>query len=331
MTRLTIPDRSTSMYRVAHGRHRACRSVVLEITVRKADHKRIWRHVRTRASSHVQMPCCLAAKLVTVSKVRFRPRVLDESLPHPPLVLRQQHPAQIGEPDGRIVKRAQDCLAILNGKTQTSCWVSSATMSASAVSSKPASCGSRARSSTSSPRTRTPATSSRPSFPLSERLLTAVGLALGLVHARFLFAKQHTPELGKRIGLGVVESSKDRLPFWDRESDHPRLALPRLLEPRGQVRFPGASEQTSQLEDVGVRDWDAGELHAQRATRAASRENAAGSGRLLTVDVAPESRRNYVATREGEWAGSALPPPLPLPREAVWMASPAVLASVEVP
>jgi hypothetical protein len=136
-----------------------------------------------------------------------------------------------------------------------------------------------------------------------------------------VLCQEHSSKRGEGIGLRVVESSKDRLPLWDRESDNSRLALPSLLEPRGQIRLPGASEQTSQLEDVGVWDRDAGELHAHRATRAESRENAAWWKRRLSVDVAPQRRRIHISVREGEWAGSALPPPLPLPgRRAGWPA-----------
>ena len=143
-----------------------------------------------------------------------------------------------------------------------------------------------------------------------------------------LLCQEHSSELGKGIGLRLNESSKDCLPLGDRESNNLRLALPSLLEPRGQVRFPGTSEQTSQLEDVGVRDRDAGEPHAPRATRAESRENAAWC--LLKIDVAPQRRRINISIHEGEGAGSALPPPLPLPREAVWVAGPALLEVVGI-
>ena len=137
-------------------------------------------------------------------------------------------------------------------------------------------------------------------------------LGQSLLVASDMLCQEHAPELGKRIGLRVVESPKDDLPLWDRESEHPRLTLPCLLEPGGQVRFPGASKQASQLEDIGVRDRDAGELHAQRATRAESRENAAwgsASSTLTSLDMDAGSAHRFkkASGRVG------LPPPLPLP------------------
>lgn len=69
---------------------------------------------------------------------------------------------------------------------------------------------------------------------------------------------------------------------------------------------------------------------ASRGTRIESRENTARGKRLHEVDAASQGRRIHRSIREGEWAGSALPPPLPLPREAVWVAGPAVPSSVVV-
>jgi hypothetical protein len=131
----------------------------------------------------------------------------------------------------------------------------------------------------------------------------------------------HSSELGKGIGLRVVESSKDRLPLWDRESDNPRLALPSLLEPRGQIRFPGASEQTSQLEDVGVRDRDAGELHAHRATRAESRETQPGGSATSTLTSLHKDAGSTYRFAKASGPGRPCRRPFPSPgRRAGWPA-----------
>ena len=140
-------------------------------------------------------------------------------------------------------------------------------------------------------------------------------LGQSLLVASDMLCQEHAPELGKRIGLRVVESPKDGLPLWDRESEHPRLTLPCLLEPGGQIRFPGASKQASQLEDVGVRDRDAGELHAQRATRAEFRENAAW-GSASSTFTRSTWRQDPPMIHEGEWAGRPAAPSSP-PLEAL--------------
>jgi hypothetical protein len=50
------------------------------------------------------------------SSAALLPRLLDQPLTHPPLVLAEQHAAKLLEPGGRIVERAEDALPVIDSQ-----------------------------------------------------------------------------------------------------------------------------------------------------------------------------------------------------------------------
>ena len=73
-------------------------------------------------------------------------------------------------------------------------------------------------------------------------------------------AEERGSELSEPVGA-ILEGAENALPLGDRQREHLRLGVVRVLQPLGDLLKVSLAEQSGELEHVLVADRDAGELH----------------------------------------------------------------------